>query len=340
MDGPWLMKDYPNLPSNNFVKDYNARKFIRERIPGARVPESFKFEGPGNKFTFEVMARAKGVPMEDVIDTLSDQEVEDLSNDLKAHVQEWRQITSPHMGGVDGSELMDGLIGTCRLGGCIKTGSNEEEWLENLSPALLKGLLVSKYYKNKGPTQTKEVLDSWVKEADEQLAELKANFPKGGPYVLTHCDLHYENIFVSNDNEEKKWKVTSIIDWELAGFYPWWVEAVKFNRHFLTDVESDKFDKLEKPIRAVMSKWEQGGGPGVSKHGLDQANVWYRRPFCPCQVPVARIGEDSLGWEGQEHADVFDVDSDSSDSNEDGRRFNKTDRAFQRWFNEISKRER
>ncbi|EHK97029.1 hypothetical protein M7I_7167 [Glarea lozoyensis 74030] len=112
-----------------------------------------------------------------------------------------------------------------------------------------KGILYDRYIRDDGRTKDKETLNSWVKEADEQIAKLKASFPKGGPYVLTHCDLHFENIFVSNENEEKKWKVTGIIDWETAGFYPWWAEAMKdkFSDDYFTEIETEKFKQLSGP---------------------------------------------------------------------------------------------
>jgi hypothetical protein len=211
--GLWLMKDYPNQPKVPFVKDYNVRKFIREKNPSIPVPESFKFQGPDNKFTFEVMARAKGISMGDALEKISNkQERVALYKEVGEHMKQWRQITSPRMGSVDGSTLYDGLIGNCSGSGCIKTGLNEDEWLENLTLAIRKGLLFSKYFKKKGWKQSKEVLDSWAREADEELTELKSKFPRGGPYVLTHCDLHLDNIFVSDDNEDKAWKVSSIID--------------------------------------------------------------------------------------------------------------------------------
>lgn len=44
---------------------------------------------------------------------------------------------------LDGSELRDGIVGTCNGLGCVKTGRDEKEWLENLTPAMLKGFLMN-----------------------------------------------------------------------------------------------------------------------------------------------------------------------------------------------------
>lgn len=40
------------------------------------------------------------------------------------------------------------------------------------------------------------------------------------PLVLTHLDIHPDNVILDNDN--RVW----LIDWELAGFYPQWFEYV------------------------------------------------------------------------------------------------------------------
>lgn len=52
-----------------------------------------------------------------------------------------------------------------------------------------------------------------------RLQELKQNFPDGAPHVLTYGDLNLGNILVH------KGKIVAIIDWELAGYYPWWAEV-------------------------------------------------------------------------------------------------------------------
>lgn len=51
---------------------------------------------------------------------------------------------------------------------------------------------------------------AWVKDENERKVKLKANFPKGGPYVLTHGDLNDTNVFVSNDDVDKKMEDHSI----------------------------------------------------------------------------------------------------------------------------------
>jgi hypothetical protein len=90
--GPWLLKDYPNQPQSPCVKDYVAREFVREKVPSVPIPESFKFDCVDNKFTFEIMARAKGITFGEAIDNdFPDQDNLDVMNDLAEHVKRWRQ---------------------------------------------------------------------------------------------------------------------------------------------------------------------------------------------------------------------------------------------------------
>jgi len=41
---------------------------------------------------------------------------------------------------------------------------------------------------------------------ENKFQELKANFPKGEPYTLTHADLNFSNIIIKDD------KIEAIID--------------------------------------------------------------------------------------------------------------------------------
>lgn len=350
-NGPWMLKDTTNSPTDLVTKDYTTQKILRKRIPSLPLVEMHKFEGPGDKFNFIVMARAKGDSMAKVWHTLTWEQKSDVLLDLKKHIREWRQVTSPRMWNLDGSELVDGFIGSCTGFGCIKTGQNEEEWLENLTPAVRKGILSNLWFGRNGWTKDQKVLDSWVEEADEKVAKLMGRFPRGGPYVLTHCDLHSENVFISNDNAKKKWEVSAIIDWELAGFYPWWVESFRTcleacDPKLISEYNAEDFchpgytiedfKGISQAVIDVKEAWNLGGNHTMSKHGLDQANVWRRQPFCACQ-PYSQTYED--GYD-QEHIDVFDPDSEDSQDEKDDRdkKFPKRHRQFLRWFKQIHER--
>jgi len=350
-----MLRDENNNPTDVWKTDYTAQQFLRKEKPSIPLVEMHKFGGPNDKFHFTIMARAKGTTLKEIAPTLTREQMSDVLEDLREHIKQWRQITRPQMQRVDGSALRDVYIGNCTGFGCVKTGHNEEEWLENLTPAMRKGMLWPIWKRKRGWNASPTTMNSWVVEVDKKIAQLKADFPRGGPYVLTHGDLHDENIFVSDDNPEKKFKISAIIDWELAGFFPWWVERYRSglpsNAWPILGDDTDIFhpgyrkkdlNDIEKPIMAVKDCWFEGGYHGWSKHGLGHANRWYRQPFCAC-APYAQEYRDScLGFE-QEHMDVFDIDSsDSEDEEADSedenyKKFNKRERQFMRWFMEMSK---
>ncbi len=349
-NGPWMLRDENNGANVPWQRDYIAQQFLRKEMPSIPLVEMHRFDGPDNKFNFTLMARAKGTTVAEIWPTLTIEQKTDIYEDLRRHIKQWRQITRPRMERVDGSELRDVFIGNCTGYGCIKTGGNEEEWLENLTPAIRKGFLRGMWMQRSGPYVNPAVRASWVKEADEKIDQLKANFPRCGPYVLTHGDLHQDNIFVSDENEEKRFKVTAIIDWELAGFFPWWAESWRMDAPGKDEILGDAADvaipgydvedlaKINKAVVPVRKAWFSGGNHTISKHIPDQANSWYQQPFCACQPFAQEIRDTHLGLE-EEHVDVFDIDStDSEDDEEDDgwKKFPRHERQFLRWFNEVS----
>ncbi|APA10968.1 predicted protein [Sclerotinia sclerotiorum 1980 UF-70] len=254
---------------------------------------------------------------------------------------------------VGGAEALDTVIGNCMSYGCIKTGRTEEEWLENLTPGMRKSLLSDSWRCNQRGFKNPAVRDTWVKEADEKIAKLKAKFPRGGPYVLNHGDLNFSNVFASNDNAERKWKVSAVIDWEAANFLPWWAGiyrsyGLSLKKHpelwecFPPGFTLEDWEPLVKLIDEVQKVWSGGGSHTQSKHGLtDGANHWYgSKDFCECHKIRESFSEWSFGWP-KEHLDVFDpeltdTDDDDDEIDRNKHKHAKDEREFQRWFKEIS----
>lgn len=61
--------------------------------------------------------------------------------------------------------------------------------------------------------------------------------------VFTHCEVRTDNIMVDTD-ENGDWRVTGIVDWEEAGFYPAYWESVKTTRCFLANQDDDWYLSL------------------------------------------------------------------------------------------------
>ncbi|THV45816.1 hypothetical protein BGAL_0448g00110 [Botrytis galanthina] len=356
-DGPWILRDEINVAKSSWSVDYAVQKFLRDANLGLPLVEMYRFGGGDGRFNYTMMSRAKGKSLMDLSENLCDEQNGDLEMDLIKQVKIIRQFTSPHMQRVDGGELLDNHIGNCYGFPCVKTGRNEEEWLENLTPAMRKGLLWTAWRRNKAGLHDPAIRDSWVKNADEHIVEIKAGFPRGGPYVLTHGDLNYSNLFGSNDNADQKWKVTAIIDWESAGYFPWWVEIVRCpillsgpgtkEENILgfcpPTFNTKDWEPMMKAIKSVADLWKSGGIVGRSRHGEGGgANSWYGKDFCECHKIKRRFMERHIwGWP-QEHYDAFDPELSYPDDDPESENyiykydFEKDEREFLRWFKTIS----
>ncbi|KAN0096582.1 hypothetical protein V8E51_015387 [Hyaloscypha variabilis] len=154
---------------------------------------------------------------------------------MAALIQQLRQFTAPHAQKVDGTPLDDLIIGHC-IGRCaptcFKIGATADAWLDALEPSLRAGL-----------TEMHQTTDPAIIEA--KLIELRANFPSGDPYYLTHGDLNFSNIIVKDD------KIEAILDWEMAGYYPWWAE--RYLNHFNNAPANELFDPLWDKLEPELS---------------------------------------------------------------------------------------
>jgi hypothetical protein len=202
-----LIKDVPNdgySPGN----DYVTQKLLSSQ-PGFSIPLISRLEllsQPTDKTYLLLMSRDEGQPLSRIWRSLSTDQRSNIRKQLFVCLKELRQFTSPIVQTVDGRALDDIIISNCHTTPprCKQIGSTEK-WFENIGDELRVGISVIH--------QTK---DPVVIEAE--LQKLKDNFPNPEPYTLSHGDLNLGNILVKEDT------ITAIIDWEYAGYYPWWVE--------------------------------------------------------------------------------------------------------------------
>lgn len=213
--GQWVLRDQPNDASAG--NDLMTQRFLRAQ-PGHTIPlisDMLELNRPGDTLQLTLMRRARGKPLDTVWPQLSAAQRESYVHQMADIMRQLRQFTAPRAQKVDGSLLDDLIIGYCvgrRAPSCTKIGPTADAWLDALAPTLRGGL--SRMYKTTDPA---------IIEA--KLLELRANFPSdlpsgpsGGLYYLTHGDLNLSNIIVYQD------KIEAIIDWEMAGYYPWWAE--------------------------------------------------------------------------------------------------------------------
>jgi aminoglycoside phosphotransferase len=169
-------------------------------IPVPRVHCAFVH----NNRAFIVMDRIRGVSLTRAWTTLSDSDRTAIYEQLKVMFQELRSLTPPPGVGVEscvGGSLRDSRIArSSPRFGPFKTTQEFHLWLRNgLRPE-----------------------DHPDREEDEDWKDIKAMAQKqDGPWpapVFTHGDLNPSNILVHGD------RVVGIIDWEFAGWYPYYWE--------------------------------------------------------------------------------------------------------------------
>jgi hypothetical protein len=294
MGSDWVIRDQPN--DCTLGNDYITQKFLQQKGTSIPLVDMHRFRDSDDKFHFVVMSRAKGKMLQDAWRDFTAEQMKSVATQLGGYIRQWRQFTSPRMQKVDGTQLEDILVGECstrRIPSCKKIGYSESEWLDYLSPELRRGIAKIDNI-NLQDTST----------LDRRLQELKDRFPKGGPYVLTHANLTLSNIWVDSNA-----RITAILDWESAGFYPWWVE------HKMATLLSDSDSH---PIRQFWGHIEQDLCPGYVKEDFrndvirplvalrdayhacpvmhDSENHWTRTPFCKCKPYTGCFRERDLGY--------------------------------------------
>ncbi|KAM5475330.1 hypothetical protein MauCBS54593_001806 [Microsporum audouinii] len=183
------------------VAEAEAMRFVRANtsIP---VPEVY------NAYTDEVKNRGiilmeyvEGSVLEDVWDTLNQEQRQNILDQLKSFMDELRSIKGNFIGSVDGTYCDDPVF-CAELGGFGPYQTEQE-----FNDGLIRAMRLSQD-------------NTWVDHV--------ARFVKALPshkIVLTHSDLSPRNIIVRGD------KVAAIIDWEMSGFYPEYWEYIKALYH-------------------------------------------------------------------------------------------------------------
>ncbi|KAI9701343.1 MAG: hypothetical protein M1820_006565 [Bogoriella megaspora] len=275
----WVLRDQPN--DFTLGNDYITQEYLRN-APNVNVPvlERMMILGdPQAEIRFTLMTQAQGQTLLSIWHTLSAEQKAAYGKELAGYIRRWRTLQSAAIENVNHEQLHDVVIGNCNgmmhPASCKKMGYTIDCWLDNLEPELRKGLA------NKFKLEDPE-------EIERRLQQLKANFPRGFPNVLTHGDIHMGNIIV-RDN-----KIEAILDWEIAGFYPAWVEYwMMCNNQVDTDIglldllcddgclgftRGESSAKVLNGIKAVIDVWRscETYHPGVER-------AWYKPGWCKCK---------------------------------------------------------
>jgi aminoglycoside phosphotransferase len=288
MGNDWMLWDRTEEGTGN---DYMTHEFLRKQntknILIVKTMMEFADEDGGYKFL--VMSRARGIPLGIVWPTLAPNEKEGYVQQMAAALRELRQFTAEFPQRVDGGPLWDNVIANCNSRKrCIKIGKTTDEWFNNMDEELREGIARRLGTRDKAVVEAhlqvlKVHFPPFNSKYDQALTPTQQNFPAGPPYVLTHADLNLGNILVHEG------KIIAIIDWELAGYYPWWVEILTSHDRSIGDSGHELFDAVWKElgtslddiwdkIHPVSDAWRYCPVQHTGK-----THYWLRPAFCKCQ---------------------------------------------------------
>lgn len=208
-----------------------AMQYVREHAPSVPVPEVYHsdFSNPREGRIF--MEEVPGETLEKVWPTLVPSQKERACRDIWDIIVALRRIPRPWnipsgkclYTTIDGSPLYpEGRL----------TGNSSlplDENLHNTDDAL-RNFIIQRYRENHGPDE-----------------EVKHNFPHSETAVFTHGDIHPRNIMASEDG-----RVTSLLDFEYAGFMPDYWEDIGM---FIQVWEEDQ-DWADTMMRTKPSDWD------------------------------------------------------------------------------------
>ncbi|KUJ06222.1 uncharacterized protein LY89DRAFT_678950 [Mollisia scopiformis] len=324
--GPeWFIRDEINNDWNGSANSYKAQKFIRENVPEVPLVEMHRFGKKEDKYALTVMSRAKGVLLREIEGQLTREQKYILAKDLTSYMMKWRKLTAPRMQTADGKPLRD-FIFRCDNGPCQDVPFDATEWIEKLVPAWRKALFKAKCYRLWDEPRPKgRFPENWIREVDEKMAKIKTILLNEGgllneEFVFTHGDLHDENIFVFEETPGI-YKISAIIDWEFAGYCPWWVEWYYcqigliggFRELVMSKERSTTLFKILDALSDILDT-TRSDGEDLFKHTPNDKNEWYGRPFCKCEPFCTRYRSDEAFAVKHPHEVTFDVTENYPDS--------------------------
>ncbi|KAF2706951.1 kinase-like protein [Pleomassaria siparia CBS 279.74] len=294
----WFLWDRVNNGrlGNDFITHQFLRSHTIQNIP--LVEKMQLISEPTDKVQFTLMSRTRGIPLRDIWDSLSKEQKQGYRDQLIAALREMRQFTAPFPQRADGTPLHDKIIAECQpaAANCKSIGKTKEEWFNNIADELRYGISLML-----------ETKDATI--IQERFQQLQDNFPEPGTCVLTHGDLTLGNIIVDIHNG----RIVAIIDWERAGFYPWWAE-----RLFATmggsselldpiwdkvcpDVDDEAFFAAVSPVMDVRLVWEE-----CPIEHSEEDDAWFQRAFCECKPFGGKIYKKFLGAKLEHRIDYQD----------------------------------
>ncbi|KAG7428148.1 hypothetical protein NW761_006668 [Fusarium oxysporum] len=240
----WLKGDqvlYLKYNSNpdTLRNEYNALRVLKQKttIPAPRAFDVVPQNTGEENFGYLLMSRVPGTALVTCRDALSDQDYANLSAQLKECVSQMREIPKPVTHGI---AIYNTLGEACR-----------DPRIRDWAPI--------------GPFPDEASFSQNLRFSDESSR-------RGHKIVFTHEDLSPRNIIMERIKDSagaRGWRLSDIIDWETAGYYPEYWDYTKSmfeefrwpRRHneMMHDVFNEFGDYSEK-LAVERRAWEPGDG--------------------------------------------------------------------------------
>ncbi|KAL4244585.1 Protein kinase-like domain superfamily protein [Abortiporus biennis] len=202
------------------TQESDIMRFVRSktRIPVPRILLSTKDE---TRY-YMLMTRAGGVSLECTWPTLTPSQRNNVIEQLRSYIAQLRSIPHSHPGticSIDFGPCRDGRVASAEAFGPFKDEAAFNDYLI-------------------------DVAEMWMDPS--MLPEIRSRMKNDHSIVFTHGDLAPRNIMVKGD------RITGIIDWENAGWYPEHWEYVKALYH--VGMNGEAKESWMTALRRVFSK--------------------------------------------------------------------------------------
>ncbi|KAF4471031.1 kinase-like domain [Fusarium albosuccineum] len=233
--GLYLKYNYAGTLRN----EYNALKVVEQKtsIPAPRALDVVSKNTGDSEFSYLLTSRVPGTPLAICRDALSDQDYATISAQLKDCVSQIRDIPKP----------VNYDMAICNTLGEACRDPRIRDW----API--------------GPFPDEASFSQHLRFSDEPSR-------RGHKIVFTHGDLNPRNIMVErirNSDGARGWRLSGIIDWETAGYYPDYWDCTKSmfegfrwpRRHneMMKGVFSE-FGDYSEELDVERRAWESGDG--------------------------------------------------------------------------------
>lgn len=184
-------------------REVAAMQYVMQKCPEIPIPVVYNSWTGEDGNGYIAMAPMPGKNLEVVWPGMESTEKESVMKDYKAILQRLRSIdpsqgTPIQIGAIDGGPVVDHRPNGQKFGGPFSTESELNSWLLSLIDP-----------------------ESIQDQSDFYVETIKSCMKDNHQWRLTHGDMGPHNILVENG------RITAVIDWEMAGWYPEYWEYVK-----------------------------------------------------------------------------------------------------------------